>query len=47
MADMRMVSQHYTASSGILARPAATVASGVNPPEERPSVSADAADRWT
>jgi hypothetical protein len=42
---MHYASGHYTDRSGVVARGAATVASGVNPPEQRPSVSAATAHR--
>jgi hypothetical protein len=41
----RYAYRHHTDSSGAFACPAAPVASGVNPPEERPSVTAATADR--
>ena len=41
----REASRHYTHTSGVSAHRAATVASAVNPPEQRPSVSAATSDR--
>jgi hypothetical protein len=41
----RYALRHHTDSSAVFARRAAAVASSVNPPEQRPSVSAATADR--